>query len=173
MKTIKRWVGPVLAACLVGFLIFGLLRSNNGTATTTAPKPAPVFELKSYDNRVISSEAFMGKPWVLNFWASWCIPCREEAPLISRYAQKYQNQAAFVGITLNDRPEDARAFIQKYQLSFPSLIDPNTQTGIAYGVSGVPETFFIDAKGQIVAHKQGPLMEAELQDFLRLLAVKL
>jgi cytochrome c biogenesis protein CcmG/thiol:disulfide interchange protein DsbE len=112
-----------------------------------------------------------GRPVVLNFWASWCGPCKLEHPTLARAARRYQSEARFFGVVFEDTTEAARTFAQPLDPGFPQLIDPQSRMAVDYGVTGVPETYFIDADGIIRDKYVGPLLEEqELASRLRALA---
>ncbi|GAA5512976.1 thiol-disulfide oxidoreductase ResA [Deinococcus carri] len=151
----RRLLPPLIAAALVAVLGAALLNPSRN-ATDGGPligKPAPEFTLQSLDGTRVSLATLKGRPVVLNFWASWCGPCREEAPLFRELSTRQSGQGlAVVGILFNETKEqNARDFIQEYALAYPTLKDPGIDTGVNYGVSGVPETVFIDKDG-IVRH---------------------
>lgn len=150
----KRWIPPILAAALVAVLALALLRGNPQDAGgPLVGKQAPNFTLTTLDGGTVSLASLKGRPVVVNFWASWCVPCREEAPLLRELAEKQSADGlAIVGIAFQDRENDAKAFKQEYGLAFPTALDPNSEIAIEYGVGGVPETFIIDPSGKIVRH---------------------
>ncbi|MFC6590983.1 TlpA family protein disulfide reductase [Deinococcus lacus] len=162
----KRFVPPLLAGGLVAGLGVALL-SPARTATTGSPllgQPAPAFSLTSLDGTPVSLESLRGRPVVVNFWASWCAPCRAEAPLLRELAgRQSEGGLAVVGIMFQEKQEAAaRDFIREYALAYPNLRDPQANTAIDYGVIGIPETFFIDKSG-VVRHKDsGGLDRARL-----------
>ncbi|HEX2051903.1 MAG TPA: TlpA disulfide reductase family protein [Actinomycetota bacterium] len=111
-------------------------------------------------------EELRGKPVVLNFWASWCVPCEDEAPMLRRAHRRYGDRVAFVGVDVRDARSDALAFVERYGLTYPSVRDERQEIYRDYGLTGQPETFFIDADGTIVEHVNGPLTDAGLTSLL-------
>lgn len=103
-----------------------------------------------------------GHPVVLNFWASWCIPCREEAPILRAGALRHRGRVVFLGIDVQDLTGDGRAFARKYGIDYVSLRDNGNSAYNAYGLTGVPETYFIDARGRAVVHVIGVVSTATL-----------
>src|SRR5205823_12339220 len=113
------------------------------------------------DGRLALSE-LRGHPVVLNFWASWCIPCRDEGPILHAGALRHRGRVVFVGVDVQDLTGDARAFARKYRMNYVSLRDNGDSTYRAYGLTGVPETY-IDARGRAVAHAIGVVSTARLE----------
>ena len=104
-----------------------------------------------------------GRPVVLNFWASWCIPCREEAPILNAAARAYGGEVAFVGINVTDLRPDALAFLREFSVPYVSARDRDDKSFRGYGLTGVPETYFLDARGRIIAHSPGPITQRTLE----------
>ena len=106
-----------------------------------------------------------GVPVVLNVWASWCIPCREEAALLQRGWESARRQGVlFVGLNQQDARNDAMTFIREFRQDYPNVRDPSNQTSRRWGVAGIPETFFITARGDIVSHVIGTVSAEQLRD---------
>ena len=103
-----------------------------------------------------------GKPVVLNFWASWCLSCREEAAVLEAGWRRYGPEVAFVGIAVNDEPDAARAFIARYGKTYFLGPDASGSVAVDYGLHGVPETFFIGADGRVLSRHVGPLTPGDL-----------
>ena len=111
--------------------------------------------------RSSSLDDYRGKVVVLNFWASWCEPCREESPLLDRWHRRIEPRGGTVlGVDALDVTSDARDFIHRYGLSYPMLRDGNGDTREPFGIVGFPETFVIDRRGRIAAVRRGPVDEA-------------
>jgi cytochrome c biogenesis protein CcmG/thiol:disulfide interchange protein DsbE len=115
------------------------------------------------DGRVGLSE-LEGTPVVLNFWASWCDPCREEAPALeARWKrEREQGEVLFLGLDQQDLREDARAFLKEFKLSYPQVRDPTSKTAREWGGTGLPETWFISAEGKVTSHVIGVVSEKQL-----------
>jgi len=127
-------------------------------------KPAPAFELPTLDGGSVDSADWRGEVVVVNFWASWCVPCREEAPELEAFAQRWQDRGVrLVGIVYNDEESDAIAFRDRYGLTYPQALDPGGRTAIDFGVFGVPETYVISADGTVMAKLLGAVDAATLE----------
>lgn len=118
-------------------------------------------------NGKLSLEALRGHIVVLNFWASWCVPCKQEAPLLAKEAQAWSGDALFLGLNVQDLKSSARGFATKYGMNYLSVSDTNDDEYFAYGLTGVPETFFIDPAGRVVAHLIGPMTSKDIETNLR------
>jgi len=123
---------------------------------------APAFA----DNR-ISPDELKGRPVVFNFFASWCIPCRHEAPLLAASAREYAGRVVFLGIDVQDLTSDARGFLKRYRVKYVAVHDGGGSTYDGYGLTGVPETYWVDARGRIVAHYPGEISRRLLERGIR------
>jgi cytochrome c biogenesis protein CcmG/thiol:disulfide interchange protein DsbE len=150
------WAGllvPVLG--LIGLLVAGTVRHQRALevreALARGETPAvPAITLPGLDGRSIALAALKGHPVVLNFWASWCVPCREEAPLLEGIWKTFQAQGLIVvGVDTQDLEQPARAFLRQYGITFPTVRDPDGTVARLFGTTGVPETFFIGSDGHI------------------------
>ncbi len=159
---------------LVGFLAFGLKLDPREVPSPLIDKPAPGFSaaLLSQPDQRVTRDNLIGKAWVLNVWASWCAPCRDEHPLWVAYAKR--SPVPIYGLNYKDKTPAALAWLQ--QLGNPyteSLTDPDGRIGIDYGVYGVPETFVIDKLGVVRLKHTGPITPEVLRDKIEPLLKKL
>ncbi len=157
---------------VVVLLAYGFTTDPRAVPSVLTGKAAPDFTLTLFDGRTIRLSDFRGKVVFLNFWASWCPPCRAEARLLEQSWQRYKDQGVvFLGVDIQDREEDARRFIQEFGITYMNGRDPNNRIAIDFGVYGIPETFFIDKDGRITYKHIGALdwevMVAKLGDATR------
>lgn len=159
----SRVTSTIVGVAVVAFLLllsYGLLARPEGGPLSEGP--APDFNLQSFDGGQLSLAALRDRVIVLNFWASWCDPCREEAPVLEKAWQEYQGQGVvFVGIACKDTEGKARAFLDEFGITYPNALDSDNKVARAYRILGVPETFFIKG-GQITDLYIGPLTEDQL-----------
>ena len=171
----RRLVAPALAFALVAALGAALLRpkdTSGGDGDPLLNKPAPSFVLKTLNGGTLSLEQLRGKPLVLNFWASWCGPCRDEAPLLRGVSEKNAGKLNVVGVLFQDKDLGRmKGFISEYGLAYPNLLDDDLKTSINYGIGGVPETFFIDEHGLIQSVDRGGLTAERLSAGLKSIGV--
>ena len=156
-------VGALCAVPAVVILAEGFGHDPRALPSVLEGKPAPGFSLTSLDGQPISLAEQRGKPVVVNFWATWCVPCSQEHPLLLEAAQRYQDRGVvFLGVLYGDTADKAVPFLKKHGSAYPNLLDPGQVTAIDYGVGGVPETFFIDKSGMIARKVVGPVSPDEM-----------
>ncbi|MDP9383384.1 MAG: TlpA family protein disulfide reductase [Chloroflexota bacterium] len=157
---------PVLLVPAVGLLLL----LNPGTSTSRGAMPrgsAPSFEFTTFEGQKLALSQLEGKGVVLNFWASWCVPCREEMPYFETTYQTYKDRGVvFVGLAMQDRPEDSRAFLEELRITYPNGPDEGGDISVRYGVAGLPTTVFITPDGEVARTWQGALSEAQLVAFV-------
>lgn len=154
--------GLVVSTPLLGILVANLGRDPHAIDSPLVLKPAPSVRFRAIDGGdTLVLDSLKGKPVVINFWASWCVPCVEEHQALLR-AAKSNSDVAFLGVVYEDNPKDAEEFLKARGAAYPAYLDEEGKAAIAFGIYGVPETFFIDAKGMIVSKKVGPLDDADL-----------
>jgi cytochrome c biogenesis protein CcmG/thiol:disulfide interchange protein DsbE len=156
-------VGLCVALPLVGLLVASLGRDTHAVRSPLVGRPAPGFSLVPVGGGPrVSLADLRGQPVVLNFWATWCVPCYEEHGVLTRAARAMEGRVRFLGVVYEDDEEAVQSFVREQGGSYPSLLDEQGRTAVAYGVFGVPETYFLDAGGTVVAKHLGPLAEAQL-----------
>ena len=159
-------IGLALTAPLVWVLASGFGKDPHAIQSPLVGREAPTFALRQLQGGQTVGLKAAGKPTVLNFWATWCRPCVQEHGVLTAAAQRYKDKVRFLGIVYEDTPERIRSYLKRSGAAYPTLIDEAGKTAIAYGVYGVPETFFISADGQIVAKHAGPLNPQTIQGYL-------
>lgn len=142
-RSLRILLALLPALAFIALLWFGLARS--GPQAVPGDR-APSFELALLDGSgVLSDEDLRGKPVVINFWASWCIPCREEAPLLERTWRAYRDEGVmFLGVNIKDAESDAKKFVEDFDITYPQVRDLDQRLTRDFGVKGLPETFFVD-----------------------------
>jgi cytochrome c biogenesis protein CcmG/thiol:disulfide interchange protein DsbE len=158
----KTFVAFIAVLAVIGLLGYGLLSKGNSIAVGD---PAPDKALPTLDGSGQGEIADYRGRWALvNFWASWCVPCRSEAPTLERFYRGHRGQGFTVlGIDLQDNSEDARAFVDQYGLTYPQLREAGGRDRQdAYGMSGFPESFLVDPRGNLALICRGPLDETNL-----------
>ena len=159
----------IASVALVALLVYGVLGVGASTTIDDAVKrgerpPAPDRTLPLLDGGEGSLASFRGKPVVLNFWASWCDPCKDEAPEMEAAHERLRKAGGTVlGVTVSDASPDSKAFMREYGLSFPSLRDVDGELAEDFATTGVPETFVIDREGRITAISRGQVKEGFLE----------
>ena len=142
----------------------GLAVNANTVELDAFGEAAPEFSLELMGGGGITSDELEGRVVMLDFWASWCAPCREEAPVLAQVYAEYRDRGVeFVGVNLWDNAGDAEVFLQQQGHKYPNGVDEGGKIAISYGVRGIPEKFFIDRQGRIVRKFSGPMTEDRLR----------
>ena len=154
----------VPAAAFLGLLAIALI---NNSPPPQVGDPAPSFEaeLLTGDGE-LALEDLRGKPVVINVWASWCVPCKDEAPMLSEANARYGDQVTFVGVDIRDARSSALEFVERYDLDYLHVRDEDLAIYDDFGLTGQPETFFLDENGVILEHVPGPLAREQLFQLL-------
>lgn len=165
-KTWLRKTGQPFAFALVlgllSLLAMGLVKANNGPREAGV---APDFSLTGFDGRTVSLSDLRGKVVIVNFWASWCPPCREEAAYLEQTWRKYQDQGVvFVGVDWVDTKKEALAYIKEFDITYINGPDTGTRIADDYRIKGVPETFYVAKNGELRGVHIGPLQSPELDE---------
>ncbi len=169
---ISNTVSKILIVLIIALLAYTLWNGLSGKGNIETPsqlvgQPAPEFVLKSFNGEEVKLSDFRGKTVLVNFWASWCHPCREEAPVLERtYMSLSGRQVEFIGINIMDDRENAEEYIESFGGTFVNIYDPENRIHLDYGVGGVPETFFVNPDGIITGKHRGPLTERMIMRYI-------
>jgi cytochrome c biogenesis protein CcmG/thiol:disulfide interchange protein DsbE len=168
-RGVNLWVlglGLLIPLPIVALLVWGFGRDPHALPNMLEGRQAPDFALRDIDGNEVSLQALRGKPVVLNFWSTWCQPCKLEHPHLLATARKYGDRVAFYGVIYEDKPAPIRAYLARKGGAYPHLVDPGSRTAFAYWVAGVPETYFINHAGKIVEKVSFPVSQAFLSERL-------
>jgi cytochrome c biogenesis protein CcmG/thiol:disulfide interchange protein DsbE len=151
-----------IVLALLSLLALGLRKVNNGPVEAGM---APDFTITGFDGRSVTLSQLRGKVVIVNFWASWCPPCREEAAYLEQTWRKYQDQdVIFIGVDWADTKKEALAYIEEFDITYLNGPDLGTLIANAYNIQGVPETFFVAKNGELRGVHIGPLQAPELDE---------
>ena len=164
---ILRWLLVPIVVLPLGWLLFtGFGRDPRAISSPLVGRPAPEWSLVTLEGEPLGSDELAGRPYVVNFWASWCVPaCVDEHPVLAAAHERHGDDVAIVGVLYQDDPADAESFLARYgDAGYAHVNDEAGRLAIDFGVTGPPETFFVDAGG-IVRDKQfGPLTDELLAE---------
>jgi cytochrome c biogenesis protein CcmG, thiol:disulfide interchange protein DsbE len=158
----------MLVLGLLALLLWKVTHQNGGGVATKLRHgkhvPAPDFNLSRLDRPgTLQLSSLRGKAVVLNFWASWCHPCKAEAPALEDAAKRWGGRVVVLGVDLNDFKGDARTFMRRHGITYPIVHDNGNVTSPKYGLTGLPESFFVDRRGHVVAHVPGQVSKDDLR----------
>ncbi|MBS1152509.1 MAG: dsbE [Myxococcaceae bacterium] len=158
----RRWIIFSIAAATATVLLY-VFYAGFGTDPHAVPfmlagSKAPMFTMKRLDTgEMVQLKDYIGKPIVLNFWATWCGPCKLEHPTLEWGYRKYGREVVFLGVVFEDSEENTKAFLKANGGGWPQLFDLKSTVAVDYGVAGVPETYFIDKSGTILGKYAFPI----------------
>ena len=172
MRTVTRVISAALIAVVAVLIVYSFERRLSGQRgdwpdSPLIGKPAPGLRLTLFDGKEFDIADALGRPVVLNFWASWCLPCAQEAEELNRAQRAYGDEAVIMGVNVMDDGDAALEFIARHGVEYPNGYDPDKAAHIDYGVAGVPETFFIAPDGRITGKISGPVTFAEISSGIR------
>ncbi len=157
-----RWVAVGLVVGLLALLAWGL---RSQASEPVEAGLAPDFSLTTFEGETITLSDLRGQVVIVNFWASWCPPCREEAAYLEATWRKYKDRGVvFIGVDYLDARPNALAYLEEFDITYPNGPDLGQKIADAYHIQGVPETFYIDKQGQLRGVKIGPLYPPALDD---------
>jgi cytochrome c biogenesis protein CcmG/thiol:disulfide interchange protein DsbE len=162
--SVRSSIAVLAVLAVVGLLVFGLV--SKGSSGIELGEAAPIEPLPRLESSGTESLADYRGRWVLvNFWASWCLPCREEAPALERFQRQHGGpKFTVLGIDSRDLSSDGRDFVAQYGLSYPQLRDGDGDAADDYGTTGVPENFLVDPAGKVRLLVRGPVSEEYLRE---------
>ena len=153
-------------AIVAGIYMFAAPSGKSLTASKGSSIEAPNFTFTLLDGNKVKLSDYRGKPVVLNFWATWCPPCREETPVLVKVFDKYDGDVQFLGVIQNDTKESAAKFAQEYKMNYPSGLDSTGDISNAYKIAGIPTSFFINSDGTVKASYIGAIEEKKLVEYI-------
>ena len=158
LKLTGQVIALAAVAGLLALLVWSVVHQQHAPGVGAT---APAFTLRRLEGPgKVSLASYRGKPVVLNFWASWCEPCKSEAAVLERDWTTYRGRGVvFLGVDYHDLGSDARRFVSAHALTFPMLEDGSGSVTDRYGISQVPETYVLDRQGRVVAHLRGPITD--------------
>ncbi|HVQ30491.1 MAG TPA: TlpA disulfide reductase family protein [Vicinamibacteria bacterium] len=158
LNRVALGLGLAVVMPLLVILVLNLGRDPHAVRSPLIGRPAPAFALTPVGGGPpVTLESLRGKPVVLNFWATWCVPCFQEHPALIAAARRLGGDVQFLGVVYDDEEGKVQSFLAQRGQAYPSLMDDGARAAIAYGVAGVPETYFIDPTGKISAKYSLPL----------------
>ena len=169
---ISNTVSKILIVLIIALLAYTLWSGLSEKGNIEIPsqlvgRTAPEFALQSFSGEEVKFSDFRGKTVLVNFWASWCHPCREEAPVLEKtYMSLSGRQVEFIGINIMDDRKSAEEYIKSFGGTFVNVYDPENRIHLDYGVGGVPETFFVNPDGIITGKHRGPLTEKMIMHYI-------
>jgi cytochrome c biogenesis protein CcmG/thiol:disulfide interchange protein DsbE len=172
MRALRWLIVPAVLVPIGLLLMAGFGRDPREIASPLIGHQAPSWTLTTLEGETLSSADLAGRPYLVNFWASWCGPCRDEHPVLARAFTEHPDELAVVGVLYQDSTDAAEAWLDEVgDAGYPTIVDASGAVAIDFGVTGPPETYFVDADGVVRAKQFGPLTDALLGRHLAAIGV--
>lgn len=179
LKVVGLLLAGLLTGILVGLLFLLTLRKEARTPLSTLPERPPAkgmplagFELSDLNGESVQLSQLKGHPTVVNFWATWCTPCKVEMPLLQAAYEAHQPNLAVIGVNVQEPGAMVKAFVEENQLTFPILLDEKSEVFTQYRLRGLPTTYFLDADGVLRNQHVGQLNQNQLDGYLKEIGVE-
>ncbi len=173
MKYSARWIALSVGAVVVGLGIILAMQVGNdprigATKSQLVGQPAPELSLRALDGTTVDTNTLLGKAVIVNFWNSWCIPCRNELPALKEFANRYRDDpgVALVGIVRDDSTRAIKSYVKAEGIDWAIVTDPDSRAALDFATRGQPETFALDANGLITGAQIGPTTLRDLESLL-------
>ncbi|GGA32424.1 thiol-disulfide oxidoreductase ResA [Kroppenstedtia guangzhouensis] len=165
----RYWVRRVLMLLMVGAVAFAIYKTMSGGEKQTVEEEmeAPDFQLQTLEGKELKLSALRGQTVLLNFWASWCEPCRDEMPAIEKVYEKHKEKGlVVVGINIAESKLTVKGFVRQLDLSFPIVLDKERKVVDQYQIGPIPTSIFIDKEGRVVRNVKGQMDENQLETYV-------
>lgn len=166
-KTRLDWIGVTVVVALIGSLWIGLTRVQASALNPTGRPPspelgyrAPDFSLATLNGKNVRLSDFAGRPVLINFWATWCGPCRAEIPSLEAASRHFGDRAVILGVNVQESPRLVAPYLAELGMTYPVVLDTDASVSLSYRVRAFPTSFFVDAHGVIIQIEAGSISEA-------------
>lgn len=169
-KPIIIGMAALFLVAFLALMAYGLNNRSPVTARsgfTRIDKPVPEIDAERYDGTRLVLSEHIGRPMVINFWASWCVPCRDEQPILESTWRDYAaDDVLFVGVNIQDDEAIGKAYLEEFDVTYPNVKDSNGRVTVNYGVIGLPVTFFVNKQGMVERRYVGAINSLQLNQWV-------
>ncbi|OYD07834.1 thiol-disulfide oxidoreductase ResA [Paludifilum halophilum] len=169
-KQMRYWIRRILLVVMAGMVAFALYQTISGKQSKSPEvgEKAPDFELKTLDGETMKLSDLRGQAVLINFWATWCEPCRDEMPAIQNVYDRYKEQGfEVVAVNIAEAPVSVRGFARQLELDFPILLDRDRKVTNQYDIGPIPSSLLIDQEGKVVRKHSGQMQEKQIEGYVR------
>lgn len=165
-RSVRNWFGLVALMLLLTACAPWIVAQEPHGATATGAALAPDFHLYTLAGDELGLSDLRGRWVLINFWATWCLPCREEMPYLQKVAATHADHLTVLGINMREAAPEIQPFLDELGITFPILLQPDNETLLAYNIRGLPLTFLVDPQGELILRQAGPLQPAAMDVLL-------